>query len=231
MEEKYRLKLLQNVSLFQSMNQEEISSLLACLGAKEKKYKKEESIFLEGDVVCQIGIVLKGRVCIARNDYEGNRHIMTEVGVGELFAEAFACLSGMKLPFHVSALEESAILFLDYHRVIATCPSSCTFHGRLIENMVTILATKNIKLTRKMEHITQKTTREKLLSYLTEQAQLKGWDEFEILFDRQQLADYLGVDRSAMSHELGKMKKDGILDFNKNRFRLMKDAGLHHSQD
>lgn len=221
MESEKKYRLLQNSLLFQDISRENLGTLLSCLDTHEKRYAKDSFIYLAGDRARDIGMVLEGRVCIIREDYTGNRHIVSEVGEGELFAEAFSCAGGKKIPFYVVSVTESVVLYINYHRVVTTCPASCVFHGKLIENMVSVLAGKNIQLTMKLGHVTQKTTRDKLLSYLLEQERLQASPVFKIPFDRQQLADYLGIDRSAMSHELGKMKKEKIIDFHKNQFRFL----------
>lgn len=219
MESFWASALLKKVPLFLGMEEQEIESILPCLEPVGKSYKKNQWIFLPGDSVPSVGIVVKGRVSIVQEDYLGNRHILTEAREGELFAEAFSC-AGVPLPFGVESVGESKILFLKYQKVVTCCSSACWFHTKMIENMMRILAGKNIFLTGKMEHVTKRTTKEKLLSYLWEQSKRNDSLEFEIPFNRQQLADYLCVDRSAMSLELSKLKQQGYLDFHKNQFVL-----------
>jgi CRP-like cAMP-binding protein len=174
-----------------------------------------------------VGVVLRGDVHIMQEDYWGNRTILARVDPGGLFAEAFSCSQTDELPVSVIAVEKSDVLLVDYKRIITTCSSGCAFHSKLIRNMMQILARNNILLTQKMEHITQRTTREKLFSYLSAQAKRAGSPRFVIPFDRQELADYLSVDRSALSSELGKMRAAGILSFEKNRFEFLQHAGSH----
>ncbi|GHV49629.1 Crp/Fnr family transcriptional regulator [Synergistales bacterium] len=176
---------------------------------------------MAGEDVTAIGIVLSGGVHVLQEDFWGSRAILSHVAPGELFAEAFSCAGVGSLPVSVITTEPSEILFLDYKRVATTCSSSCAFHTGLIKNMMQILAGGNVMLTQKIEHLTRHTTREKLLSYLSEQARQAGQSAFEVPFNRQELADYLSVDRSAMSSELCKMRDDGILRFCKNHFELL----------
>ena len=205
--------------LLAGVDPSELQSLLSCLGARTRVYAKGEIVFYEGDPAQYVGLVLSGSVQIVKEDYFGNRSILALASMGELFAEAFSC-AGAKLEVSVIAAEYSEIMLIEYQKIITTCPTSCLFHTRLIRNMTGILAQKNIQLSRKIEHISKKTTREKLLSYLNERAKTANNNRFAIPFDRQELADYLGVERSAMSAELGRMREEGLLDFKKNMFEL-----------
>jgi CRP-like cAMP-binding protein len=140
-----------------------------------------------------------------------------------LFAEAVVCSGMGRIPASVVAREKSEIFFADYKRVVTSCPSSCAFHSKLIRNMLGILARKNIMMSTKLEHITKRTIKEKLLSYLAEQAKRKGSRSFEIPYNRQELADYLSVERSALSAEMSKLKSGGVIDYRKNSFELLKE--------
>jgi len=214
------LSFFQKVPLFIGMDEKELSSLLHCLNARTRTYAKGEIIFLAGDTATDIGLVLSGSVQIVKEDFFGNRTIMAQATKGELFAEAFSCTQDKVLEVSAIASEKSEIMLIDYQRIITTCPSSCTFHTRLIKNMLGILAQKNIQLNRKIDHTSKRTTREKLMSYLLEQAKKANSNQFQIPFDRQELADYLCVERSAMSAELGRMRDEGLLTFKKNQFEL-----------
>lgn len=217
--EKY-VQSLTGVPLFRGIPPDELSELLNCLQAKESAYPKQAVILLEGQPVTRLGIVLSGTVQIVQEDFLGNRNIVAEFTKGSLFAESYACVPTDSLPVTVLSVTESEVLWLDYRRVVSTCSSACRFHTRLIENMLTILARKNILLNRKIEHLSKRTTREKILSYLAEQSARQGKAEFDIPFNRQELADYLCVDRSAMSNELSRLQKEGILRFQRNHFAL-----------
>ncbi len=206
-------------ALFQGITQQELSLLLSCMGARQRTYQKDEFIFGDTEILQEFGVVLEGSVHVIREDFWGNRTIVAQCSPGELFGEAFAW-SGLAASVSALAAKESRILFLDAMRLSSPCQSSCGFHTRLIGNMMGILAAKNMMLTQKLTHMAQRTTREKLISYLSQQAQQAGKDAFYIPFDRQQLADFLAVERSAMSRELGSMKRDGLIDYSKNRFVL-----------
>lgn len=147
--------------LFKGIAEEELKELLKCLDAKESAYEKNEFIFRAGDKASSIGVIICGSVYVLKEDFWGNRTILAKLEEGDLFGEAFACREEEKLPVSVMAVEKSRILFVDYRRIITNCPNTCVFHATLIENMIRILAGKNVMLTQKMEHMSKRTTREK----------------------------------------------------------------------
>lgn len=206
--------------LFEGVEDAEIDSLLSCLGAKRRTYKKDAFIFRVDDPAQHVGIVLSGGANVIQEDFWGNRAIMMHVGRGDLFGEAFSCGKSERLPVSVIATEASEIMLIDCRKIVATCTSACVFHVRLISNMLQILANKNLVMTNKMGFLSQRTTREKLLSFLSAQAVNAKSREVTIPYNRQELADYLCVERSALSRELTRMKADGLLDYDKNRFTL-----------
>lgn len=214
------LSLLNKTALFSGIEPKEILSMLSCLLSYTTHYDKGQTILQYGDNVTHVGMVLTGTVLITKDDFWGNRTIIAESTTGSLFAETYACISSQPLEVNVIAASACDVLFLDFRKILTVCSCSCEFHTQLIHNLLSVLAKKNIMLTKKMEHMSQKTTQEKLLSYLSNESFLARSSTFEIPFNRQQLADYLSVDRSAMSHELGKLKTEGILDYSKNKFTL-----------
>lgn len=207
--------------LFRGISQEEAEGILTCLSAVEKQYRRGEYIFRMGDMVTSVGLVQKGAVQIVQEDYWGDRRILGSAEQGQIFGESYACVPAEPLMVSVVAAEDTQVLLLDVKRILHTCPSSCAFHNRLIQNLLSIMAGKNLMLTRKIEHISRKTIREKVLSYLSFQAKKQGSSTFTIPFDRQQLADYLAVDRSALSAELSRMQKEQLIGYKKNRFVIM----------
>lgn len=214
------LESLKKVSLFRDIETAEIKSLLTCLSAKTGYFKAKEAIFLAGDKAEFVGIVLSGQVQIVKEDFYGNKNIVASVETGQLFGEAFACADIKTMPVSVFAVEDCEIMLIDYRRIITTCPHNCSFHSKLIYNMLRIVANKNIMLSQKIEFISKRTTKEKLLAYLSSEAKKAGSKSFTIPYNRQELADYLSVDRSAMSAELCKLRDKGILEFDKNKFIL-----------
>jgi CRP-like cAMP-binding protein len=192
---------------------------LNCLKAQSESFGKDSFIIDRGQKVSFIGIVMCGSVHIIKEDFWGNRTIVGTAFSGEIFAETYACC-GCPAEVSVVAAEKTQVLFVDADRILHSCENSCSFHERIIENLLQITAGKNLALTRKMEHMSRRSTREKLLSYLSSQAIKAGGADFEIPLNRQQLADYLAVERSAMCSELSKLKNDGLISYNKNKFRL-----------
>lgn len=214
------LPLIARSALFANVDASSVSAMLGCLDARIASYEKGETIFRAGDTSRVMGLVLEGGARIEREDYWGNRSILGTFGPGQTFGEAFACQPGQPFDVNVIAPAPATILLLDVQRVVTMCSSNCVFHAQLIRNLLNIVAKRTHALTRKIEHISKRTTRAKLLSYLSDQAAAHGSRRFSIPFDRQELADYLSVDRSAMSAELSRMKRDGILDYHKNSFEL-----------
>jgi CRP-like cAMP-binding protein len=207
--------------LFQDISEEDFDSLVKCLGCTFKAYKKNETVYQAGDLVREIGLVVSGGVHIVKDDAWGNSNIIAEVSGGELFAEAAVCGGLDVLPVTVKAAADMEAMFFDFQRIITTCTSACVFHTLLIRNMIRMFARKNIVLVGKMEHLTKRTTRDKLLSYLSEEAKLHNSNSFKVPFDRQELADYLSVERSALSAEMSRMKADGVINYRKSHFELL----------
>jgi CRP-like cAMP-binding protein len=216
--------LLTGSPLFEGISGPELAHLLACIPSRHKKIEKNGAVFMAGAEPVWAGVLLSGALFIARDDFWGNRSIIARIGEGEIFGEAFA-LGGMKkMPLSVMAAEKSEVLLLDGGRLITVCSSRCPYHARLVKNMIRILAVKNSVLVKKMELLTRRSTREKLLSYLSAESRLAKSGAFTIPFNRQELADYLSVDRSAMSAELCRMRDAGLIRFHKNYFELLKNG-------
>jgi CRP-like cAMP-binding protein len=212
--------VLNRCLLFKGLAPEKINLLLDCIVPRHKKYAKETFILMEDDEIRSIGVVVSGAVHIVRDDYWGNRVIVAQIGPGEIFGEVFVCSGVKKLPVSVVAAEKSEVLLLDFNRIITTCPAACDFHTKVIQNTVSILAQKSLNLMEKIECITQHSTRAKILFYLSSIAKRQKNDSIEIPFNRQELADYLSVERSALSAELCRMRDKGLIAFHKNKFRL-----------
>jgi CRP-like cAMP-binding protein len=217
----HELAALSRSALFSGIGESEITEVLGCLSAVERRYERNASILRAGETVLRIGIVLTGSVTVSETDYQGNRSIIGRMEAGESFAESFPFAEERAFPYSVTAAERSRILFIRPDRLVRTCASSCGFHRRLIGNMLRILACRNVALTRKMGHISKRTTRAKLMSYLSAQAVKAKSRSFTIPFNRQELADFLFVDRSALSTELGKLRDEGVISFSKSSFELL----------
>ena len=158
---------LTNTPLFHGISENEISELLSCLGAKERKFKKDEIVFRAGSSISEIGLVESGSVNIVVNFYWGNSHIFGHIGKGKVFAENYAAIPGKELLCDVVTCEETEVLFLNMRNMLTTCPRGCSFHTRIIQNMLRISAQKNLNLSFRMMHTASKSLRERLLSYLS----------------------------------------------------------------
>lgn len=213
--------ILSSSALFSRISSDELSSLLNCLQARVVKAEKGMPVFLEGDPAGFIGLVLEGAVQIVRDDYYGTRSVLSHAEPGELFAETFACSNLETMPVSGYALVSSKIMLLSCRKMLTVCSNACRFHNQIVKNLLQVMAQKNVELSRKIQFMSQKTTQEKLMAYLSDQAKKAGSGEFTIPFDRQALADYLGVERSAMSAELSKMQKAGILETTGSHFVLL----------
>ncbi len=214
------LPVISRSPLFKGILGNEIEAMLQCLNAQTKSFKKGAYLFRVGETTTTMGMVLEGSVRLEKEDYWGNRTILASIGPGQLFAEVYACEPELPFDLNVIAAKVSVILLMDVRRVTTLCTSACEFHTRLVRNLLASVAKRAYTLTRKIEHTSKRSTREKLLSYLSDQAENAKSNTFSIPFNRQELADYLSVDRSAMSAELSKMRKEGIVDFDKNRFTI-----------
>ena len=217
--------LLTNTPLFRGTTPAEAEAMLACLGTERRRFAKGEFICRAGDLVSDLGLVLSGQVLIQSGDLWGNTTVLDSVGPGQIFAETYAC-AGERLMVDVAAAEAAEVLFLPVGRVLQVCPHACAHHSRLIRNLLALSAQKNLALSRKIFHTAPKTIRGRLLAYLSYQAVRSGSRSFTIPFNRQQLADYLNVERSALSNELGKMSREGLLQTERNHFRLLGGSDL-----
>ena len=206
--------------LFAGVAGNEVKAMLSCLGARTERFAKDACILREGDTTASVGLVVSGSALVVQEDVWGNRNILSKAMPGQTFAAAFACAPDAVLNVSVTAETAVTAMFLDVRRILTVCPSSCAHHNRVIRNLLGELAEKNLRFSEKLAHMGQRTTRAKLMSYFSAEARRQGGYAFEIPFSRQQLADYLGVERSGLSVELGKMRDAGLLEFHKNHFVL-----------
>lgn len=218
--EKY-IEILRRTKLFSGVSDTEITAMLDCLQAKLLTFQKGEYVFREGEHIDNICVLVKGKLLVQRDDFWGNRSIINIIKVGEMFGEAYVAPESGCLLNDVIAEEDSAVIFFDVRRILTVCASACRFHAMVIQNLFFAISEKNRKLVQKIGHMSKRSTRAKLLSYLSEEAKKQNSNYVTIPFTRQQLADFLCVDRSAMSNELCKMRDEGLLQFDKNQFTLL----------
>lgn len=215
------MDILKNNPLFKNINPGDLHKLLKCLQSDNVIYQKEQIIIHSGERTKKIGILISGKIHIINDDCWGNRTIIKEIIPGELFGEAYACLPEKNFIFSIIAKEKCEVLYLDISKILHSCKNNCLYHQQLIENLLMITASKNILLTKKINHLTNRSIRKKILAYLSDFSKECGSNSFKIPFNRQQLANYLAVDRSALSFELSKMQKEGIISYHKNYFNLL----------
>lgn len=215
------LHIFKKTALFEDFTSKEILSMLNCLDAKIVNCKKNMPLILAGNDIKQIGIILSGRLRIQKEDVHGNIIVIDELTDGETFGEAFVCAGISQIPITVWAVAASEIAFVDYAKIIRTCHSACSFHTKLIQNMLKTIAEKLIIMNQKMSIIQKNTIREKLMAYFEICIEKNGLRQFTVPFNRSALAEYIGVNRSAMSRELSKMQSDGIIEFSGSKFHIL----------
>ncbi|WP_329381892.1 Crp/Fnr family transcriptional regulator [Anaerofustis butyriciformans] len=214
--------ILLKCPLFKGVEKNQLKSMIKCLKGKIITVKKNENIFFEGELTQNFGIVLIGKIKIIRDDYYGNRSVLTILKESEMFAEVFAFAGLNTFPVSAVADKDSEIMLLNTDKVMTMCSASCHYHNLVIKNLLKEMAQKTLSLNKKIRYMSEKTTKNKLMLYLLDQAKQNNSCEFTIPFDRQALADYLGVERSAMSAEIGKLKKLGIIDTKGSWFNVKK---------
>lgn len=212
--------LLKTVTIFENIDENQLDNLLGCLGARTQAYSRNDIILLADSSISSVGIILSGSAQIVKEDVMGNRTIMSELSEGDMFGEAFACANVDRIPVTVLTTTGCEVLFIQFGRIVTTCSSSCGFHTTLIKNMLQLIAQKNILLNNRMDILSKRTTREKLMAYFSMQINKCGRNKFKIPFSRDELADFLCVNRSALSRELCCMRDENLLTFNKNEFEI-----------
>ena len=218
--EKY-IEILKRTQLFSGVSDSEISAMLNCLQTRLLTFKKGEYIYREGQHLDHISVLVKGKLLVQHDDFWGNRNIINVIHIGDMFGEAYVAPESSMLHNDVVAEEDSAVIFFNVRKILTVCSTACRFHSMVIQNLFFAISEKNRKLVQKIGHMSKRSTRAKLLSYLSDEAKRHNSSHFTIPFTRQQLADFLCVDRSAMSNELCKMRDEGILEFEKNQFTLL----------
>ena len=208
--------------LFDGIRQEDRMAVLGCTGYHVRSFQKGQTVTFEQEQIHHVGIVLSGAVDMVKEDLWGGRTLLLRMGVSEMFGESFAWSDDSRATVSFLAAEDSRVLFIPFSKTMRTCAHACIFHQQLVENMVRIIANKNRELLRKVEVISKKTLREKILAYLSDQAQLQRSEYFTLPLSQAELAEYLCADRSALTRELTRMRQEGLLDYDRNRFHILK---------
>lgn len=212
---------IKNCALFNGIALDNIQAMMGCIGARVQHFDKSETILLEGEPAKYIGIVLSGRAQIIRDDYYGNRSIVANIEPTQMFGESFACAETPALPINVIAVENTSVLLLDCRRITKTCQNACAFHNQVIFNLMKMMANKNLIFNEKIEITSKRTTREKLMTYLSLQAKKQNSNTITIPYNRQELADFLEVERSGLSVEISKLCRAGVIEADKKTFRIL----------
>lgn len=212
--------------LFSGITQEEAASMLGCLRPRRLRAARGEYVVHAGDELRSVPLVLEGGVSILREDWWGNRNIQNQATAGETFGVSYALTPGSHIGVSVVAEEDTTIAELAVGPMLRTCSSACPYHMRLLENLVGTIAHRNLQINAKLSFLSQRSTRDKLLAYLSAVSQEEGSASFDIPYNRQQLADYLSVNRSAMSSELSHMADEGLIAYKRNHFTLLRPVEL-----
>ena len=213
--------VLRQCQLFSGIAENDLLAMLRCLNVTVQQYRKGQTLIAEGEKPEKFGIVLSGAVQLWRIDYSGNRSIMASVAPSQIFGESFGCAEADAIPIQVVASEPCEIMLIDGSRILHACGNGCDFHHQVIFNLLKMTARKNLVFHQKLEITSRRSTREKLLTYLNQQAKQHRSRTFTIPFDRQELADFLEVDRSGLSAEISKLRKEGVLESERSTFRLL----------
>ena len=219
------IELLKGTQLFYGVSDAEILAMLNCLQARSRKFKKGDYVFREGEHIDNITVLVEGKLLVQQDDFWGNRSIVNVIRIGEMFGEAYVAPESGAILNDVVAEENSTVIFFDVRRILTVCSTACRFHSMVVQNLFFAISEKNRKLVQKIGHMSKRSTRAKLLSYLSGEAKRHNNRHFTIPFNRQQLADFLCVDRSAMSNELCKMRDEGLVEFDRNEFTLLLHNG------
>lgn len=218
------IEVLQSCALFEGIDGRDLQAMLGCLGGRVQDFERGEAILAADSRAECVGVVLSGAAQVVLDDFYGNRTIQNRVEPGEMFGEAFACAGVERLPVTVEGVRSGRVMLIRLRRITETCSNACAFHSRMVMNLLKAMAARNLQLNRRIEITSRRTTREKLMAYLMGQAQRARSSSFTIPFDRQALADYLCVERSALSAEIGRLRREGVLESEKSHFTLLTEA-------
>ena len=210
-----------DIPLFQGLEREEISEVLQKFHALIKHFPKSDYIYLAGDCVENLCVVLEGTVQMIKEDIWGEKSIIANLGAGSVFAENFLGKLGDRSVVSYFVASDSEILMLPLGRALYDVSAPSKASQRLMCNIVSVLADNNTRLIEKTEILCKKTLRSKILAYLEQEARNNDCRQITIPFNRTDLANYLDADRSALTRELARMREEGLIDYNKNTFTIL----------
>lgn len=214
-------KLLKNSELFKGIDEKEVVLLNNCTKIFEKNFLKDELIFMAGQSIEDLAVIEEGKVVIECYDPWGNVNIVQILDKYKVFGESYALLENKTMLFNVRALENCKIFFVEIKSIADKCPCTCGIKPKILNNLMYIMAKRNYEMNEKIIHTSGKSIRSRIISYLSFEAKRCGKEQFEIPYNRKQLAEYLKVDRSALSNELSKMRDEGLIEYKKNKFKLI----------
>lgn len=220
------ISVLSKCALFKGIKNDDFSHLLSCMNSYTKKFKADEYIFFAGNEINHVGVILSGSVEIIKENLAGSRHIMAFLGPAHIFGEGIVCTRERVSPVTIRVKEDTRVLFVPFERITRSCGNTCTFHVQLIQNMMMILGEKNYNLNTKIELLTLKGMREKIAAYLLNESKTKNSVNFQVIPNRNELAEFLNVSRTSMSRELARMKEENIIDYYQNSFKILSIEAL-----
>jgi CRP-like cAMP-binding protein len=215
------IEAYKDFQLFQTIEEDQMQDLMNCLNGHVRRYHKGHFILFDGENVYHVGIVISGTVHMMKEDIWGDQTLVTYMSRGELFGESFALRKENNSYVTFVSATDAEILFLDLRHILTPCKNNCAFHQRLTKNMFDLLGRKNIQLMEKIEILSKNTLREKILAFLSMQAQRQESKYISLTLSRAEMAKYLCINRSAMIRELSTMREEGIIDFDKNTFIIL----------
>lgn len=214
------ISFLATIPWFNGINEEELRKLIPCLGYVQKDYEANEIVFLQDQEIKYIGLIITGKISTIKIDLNGHQSTIMTLEKGDIFGETFLCNKDSNSKLTYVAITSCKVIYFPFHKVFYFCSMACPFHHRLIENTLSIISDKNVKLLHKIEILSAKTLRDKIKLFLKQISIQQGCNTFSISLTRSDIADYICADRSSLCRELSRMQKDGLIEYAGNKFRI-----------
>lgn len=212
---------MENSMIFSSISAQDLAQMMDCFGGHEEHFTVGQTVMQYRDGLRQIGILLSGEAQLVRYDYDGNCSILETLEEDSVFGELFA-LPMAEDEFSVECTKDCSVLFLDYERMMTRCKRGCKCHDILVRNMLELVSRKVQRLSQRLEVLSQRTIRGKVLCYFGMLSRRENSKSFTLPFSMSSLVDYLCVDRSAMLREMKKLRTEGVLDSSGKNVTLLK---------